>query len=230
MKLSIVSAISVLICSAASAVTNQFLHLGRLVPPFEDGDEFPVASASAVNATGSSFFTQLLDHDDPSKGTFQQKFWWNAEYWAGPGSPIVFFTPGILCSISYAFYLLIIYTRRNFRRELWCILDKVRAPQSLSLTRSYIPRQPEPASYIQFTFETSVFDPNSATITGLYAQEIKGAVVMVERELPPEAASRLLHWGPFNNRLCPAPINPLNISEYYTYKQLLIVNNRSILG
>lgn len=96
MKVSVVSAIAVLASVATSAATNQFLHLGRLVPPFEEADEFPVASASDVNVTGSSFFTQLLDHDDPSKGTFQQKFWWNAEYWAGPGSPVVFFTPGIL--------------------------------------------------------------------------------------------------------------------------------------
>jgi hypothetical protein len=97
MKVSVVSAIVVLTSVATSAATNQFLHLGRLVPPVEEADEFPVASASSdVNVTGSSFFTQLLDHDDPSKGTFQQKFWWNAEYWAGPGSPVVFFTPGIL--------------------------------------------------------------------------------------------------------------------------------------
>ena len=87
MKVSVVSAIAVLASVATSAATNQFLHLGRLVPPFDEADEFPVASASGVNVTGSSFFTQLLDHDDPSKGTFQQKFWWNAEYWAGPGSP-----------------------------------------------------------------------------------------------------------------------------------------------
>jgi hypothetical protein len=104
MKVSVVSAIVVLASVATPAATNQFLHLGRLVPPFEEADEFPVASASDVNVTGSSFFTQLLDHDDPSKGTFQQKFWWNAEYWAGPGSPVVFFTPGIFCFISHTFY------------------------------------------------------------------------------------------------------------------------------
>jgi hypothetical protein len=91
MKVSVFSVIAVLASVATSAATNQFIHL-----PFEEADEFPIASASDVSVTGSSFFTQLLDHDDPSKGTFQQKFWWNAEYWAGPGSPVVFFTPGIL--------------------------------------------------------------------------------------------------------------------------------------
>ncbi len=76
----------------ASFVTaNQFLHLGRLIPPVDEGDEFPQIPAtgnSTVNVTGSSFFTQLLDHDDPSKGTFQQKFWWNTQFWKGPGSPV----------------------------------------------------------------------------------------------------------------------------------------------
>lgn len=85
MKASIVSAFAAL-ASAVSA--NQFLQLGRLIPPFEEADDFPVSTSSTANVTGSAFFTQILDHDDPSKGTFQQKFWWNAEYWAGPGSPV----------------------------------------------------------------------------------------------------------------------------------------------
>ncbi|KAH8694319.1 putative serine peptidase [Talaromyces proteolyticus] len=37
---------------------------------------------------GSSFFTQLLDHDHPELGTFSQRWWWNDQYWKGPGSPI----------------------------------------------------------------------------------------------------------------------------------------------
>lgn len=85
MKASIVSAVAAL-ASVVSA--NQFLQLGRLIPPVEEADEFPVSSSSIGNITGSAFFTQILDHDDPSKGTFQQKFWWNAEYWAGPGSSV----------------------------------------------------------------------------------------------------------------------------------------------
>jgi hypothetical protein len=85
MKLSLLSS---LLVSAASA--SEFLHLGRLIPPFEEADEFPVSSLAESNVTGSAFFTQLLDHDNPSKGTFQQKFWWNAQWWEGPGSPVSF--------------------------------------------------------------------------------------------------------------------------------------------
>lgn len=83
-----VTAISAFACLVSG---NQFKNLGRLLPPLEAGDESAAdIAAAAVDTTGSGFFTQLLDHDDPSKGTFQQKFWWNSEYWAGPGSPVSF--------------------------------------------------------------------------------------------------------------------------------------------
>jgi hypothetical protein len=87
MKASIVTAVS-LLASAAVAAKNDFLHVGRLIPPVDGEDQFPVSADTTVNTTGSAFFTQILDHDDPSKGTFQQKFWWNSEFWTGPGSPV----------------------------------------------------------------------------------------------------------------------------------------------
>jgi hypothetical protein len=59
-----------------------------LAPPLEDGDEMAIEAAGAINFTGSAFFTQLLDHDNPSKGTFKQKYWYNSQYWKGPGSPV----------------------------------------------------------------------------------------------------------------------------------------------
>jgi hypothetical protein len=86
MKFSVLSAISLL---APLGAANEFLHLGRLIPPVDPDDQSEDAVAAAdVNTTGSAFFTQWLDHDDHSQGTFQQKFWWNSEYWTGPGSPV----------------------------------------------------------------------------------------------------------------------------------------------
>lgn len=90
MKWSIVSAVSLLV--AAVAAEHPFLRRGRLVPPVEAEDEFPISINAAAKTTGSAFFTQLLDHNNPSKGTFQQKFWWNSEHWAGPGSPVRTYT------------------------------------------------------------------------------------------------------------------------------------------
>jgi hypothetical protein len=85
MKVLFTSAITVLACFGAVAGGRR---AGVLAPPLEEGDEFAIEAAGAVNTTGNTTFTQLLDHDNPSKGTFQQKFWWNSQFWAGPGSPV----------------------------------------------------------------------------------------------------------------------------------------------
>ncbi|TQN66708.1 putative extracellular serine carboxypeptidase, partial [Colletotrichum shisoi] len=53
----------------------------------------------------AGFFEQLIDHDAPELGTFQQRYWWNATYWKGPGSPIVLFTPGEVAAEAYSGYL-----------------------------------------------------------------------------------------------------------------------------
>jgi hypothetical protein len=141
MKTVFVSAISAL----AHIVIVAARRPGLLAPPLEAGDEFAIEAAGAVDTTGNAFFTQLLDHDNPSKGTFQQKYWWNYQYWEGPGSPvslhiwilefnadcskkIVFFTPGEIAAAAYGAYL------------------------------------------------------TNVTLTGYLAQELKGAVVMIERK------------------------------------------------
>jgi hypothetical protein len=69
---------------------------GMLAPPVDAGDEFAIQAAGASSTTGSAFFTQILDHDNPSKGTFQQKFWYNSQYWKGPGSPVCL----VMCSMK----------------------------------------------------------------------------------------------------------------------------------
>ncbi len=89
-------------------------------PPLER----PLNAASS----GQGTFQQLLDHERPELGTFSQTFWYNSEWWAGEGSPVVLFTPGEAAAAPYTGYL------------------------------------------------------TNSTLTGLYAQEIKGAVVMIERE------------------------------------------------
>ncbi|KAL2059832.1 hypothetical protein VTL71DRAFT_9987 [Oculimacula yallundae] len=92
--------------SFASGSGINFSKMGRLVLPLDEGDmHADLVAAAPVNTTGSAFFTQLLDHSDPSKGTFQQKYWWNSEYWAGPGSPVVIFTPGEDAAGSYGAFI-----------------------------------------------------------------------------------------------------------------------------
>lgn len=56
----------------------------------------PADSAEALLqiTLGNSTFTQLIDHKNPSLGTFEQFYYYSSQYWAGPGSPILLFTPG----------------------------------------------------------------------------------------------------------------------------------------
>lgn len=42
---------------------------------------------------GKGTFDQLLDHSDPEKGTFKQRYWWNAEFFEEDG-PVFLFSPG----------------------------------------------------------------------------------------------------------------------------------------
>ncbi|OJJ42845.1 hypothetical protein ASPZODRAFT_75976 [Penicilliopsis zonata CBS 506.65] len=101
------------------AVTAQAALAPKPVPP-------PYARASASELSGNTTFEQLLDHNDPSLGTFSQRYWWNAEFWGGEGYPVVLFTPGEISASGYEGYL------------------------------------------------------TNETITGLFAQEINGAVILIE--------------------------------------------------
>ncbi|KAG6009457.1 hypothetical protein E4U21_002372 [Claviceps maximensis] len=49
-------------------------------------------------------FRQLIDHNNPSLGTFNQSYWYNAEFWAGPGSPIVLNAPGEFAANGFTGY------------------------------------------------------------------------------------------------------------------------------
>lgn len=57
----------------------------RLVTPLP-----PVVEAISAPAedSGTSTFEQLIDHSNPSLGTFSQRYWWDRTYWKGPGSPV----------------------------------------------------------------------------------------------------------------------------------------------
>ncbi|KAK3326997.1 serine carboxypeptidase S28 [Cercophora scortea] len=66
----------------------------------------PLAAAvSAAPLGGNTTFQQLIDHSDPSLGTFPQTFWWDTTFWAGPGSPVLLFTPGEVDAEDYTGYI-----------------------------------------------------------------------------------------------------------------------------
>ncbi|KIK54084.1 hypothetical protein GYMLUDRAFT_232374 [Collybiopsis luxurians FD-317 M1] len=50
------------------------------------------------------YFDQLIDHTNPSLGTFKQRFWHTYE-WYETGGPIILFTPGEINAENFTFYL-----------------------------------------------------------------------------------------------------------------------------
>lgn len=64
-----------------------------------------VAAITANSKGGNETFEQLIDHKNPSLGTFSQRYWWDSTYWAGPGSPVLIFTPGETQADFYTGYL-----------------------------------------------------------------------------------------------------------------------------
>ncbi|KIO21857.1 hypothetical protein M407DRAFT_217512 [Tulasnella calospora MUT 4182] len=61
-----------------------------------DGHPAPLVR-TVVNTKGVEFeywFDQLIDHTNPSAGTFKQRYFFSDKYWKGDGSPIILQTPG----------------------------------------------------------------------------------------------------------------------------------------
>ncbi|KAK6439522.1 hypothetical protein LTR95_004273 [Oleoguttula sp. CCFEE 5521] len=58
-----------------------------------------------VPQMGNATFKQLIDHSDPSLGTFEQFYFYDTTYWKGAGSPVVLFTPGEVNATGYTSYL-----------------------------------------------------------------------------------------------------------------------------
>ncbi|CAJ2513734.1 Uu.00g018530.m01.CDS01 [Anthostomella pinea] len=57
-----------------------------------------------LDIVGNKTFEQILDHSDPSKGTFSQRFWWNAEFYEEDG-PIFLINGGEIAADYVMGYL-----------------------------------------------------------------------------------------------------------------------------
>ncbi|KUI61468.1 putative serine protease EDA2 [Cytospora mali] len=102
MKSAVVLATS-LLTSSAWAITAPSKKL--VPPPLRKTEPLIDGKIQKRDTDGQGVFQQLLDHSDPSLGTFNQSFWWSTEFWQGPGSPVVFFTPGEVAAYYYTGYL-----------------------------------------------------------------------------------------------------------------------------
>ncbi|KDN67486.1 putative serine carboxypeptidase S28 [Colletotrichum sublineola] len=92
--------VSLALLSSLTAAARAHFAFQPIQPPFkvDDGD-------GVLSKREAATFEQLIDHNAPELGTFQQRYWWNSTYWKGPGSPIVLFTPGESAAEDYTGYL-----------------------------------------------------------------------------------------------------------------------------
>ncbi|KAH8423270.1 putative serine peptidase [Aspergillus melleus] len=90
----------------AALVTSWASIAQAIRPPIPVPEPVPrPVSLQSTSTQGQATFQQLLDHHDPSKGTFSQRYWWSTEFWGGPGSPVILFTPGEVAADGYQGYL-----------------------------------------------------------------------------------------------------------------------------
>ncbi|KAI0029922.1 serine carboxypeptidase S28-domain-containing protein [Vararia minispora EC-137] len=76
------------------------------LPPVVDlpATHGPLSSATLPPLNTTYIFDQLIDHSNPSLGTFQQRYWMNWEFYV-EGGPIIIFTPGEANAAPYTGYL-----------------------------------------------------------------------------------------------------------------------------
>lgn len=59
----------------------------------DDDQPAPDPNNKAVSNPGH-IFSQLIDHTQPSLGTFNQRYFFSDEFWTGQGAPIIIFNVG----------------------------------------------------------------------------------------------------------------------------------------
>lgn len=72
---------------------------GKGFPPTIIHDPPPPPPPKTTNAVTNlastdNYFDQLIDHNNPSLGTFKQRYFFSDEFWTRQGAPIVIMNPG----------------------------------------------------------------------------------------------------------------------------------------
>ena len=116
---SVLSSLTVLVAVSSWAPVHALTRDGRAhanVPPSPVVPTIPVESAPVTSRNGTTlppytftyYFDQLIDHNNPSLGTFQQRFWHTYEFYE-PGGPIILMTPGEVNAQGIRTFLYILY-------------------------------------------------------------------------------------------------------------------------
>ncbi|KAL8289556.1 hypothetical protein RB601_005461 [Gaeumannomyces tritici] len=106
------TSVTSLFLALASQVTAYHPGFDGLPPPL-DFDEAIAELGGDVNGSKLGrrydirlgYFDQLIDHSNPSLGTFKQRYWWDTTFYQGPGSPVSMFSMGESTAEPYLAYL-----------------------------------------------------------------------------------------------------------------------------
>ncbi|KID86422.1 serine peptidase [Metarhizium guizhouense ARSEF 977] len=79
-----------LLLAVPSGARINRVHLNGLPPPPPNDGSL---TKKSHGPTHKGVFQQLIDHNKPELGRFSQRYWYNADDWAGPGSPIILNAP-----------------------------------------------------------------------------------------------------------------------------------------
>ncbi|KAG8909078.1 hypothetical protein FRC01_007149, partial [Tulasnella sp. 417] len=82
--------LSFLLLSSALSFVSAVKTLSHKVKPPPPADD----DLAALSTSTAYYFDQLIDHRNPSLGTFKQRYLFSDEYWARQGAPIVLANPG----------------------------------------------------------------------------------------------------------------------------------------
>ena len=85
---------SALVATFATQRASAAFFRGTAMDIGPDDEDVHTLNKRAEIYNGWGTFDQLIDHNNPSLGTFKQRYWYSTEYWRGPGSPIYLTTPG----------------------------------------------------------------------------------------------------------------------------------------
>ncbi|PVH97482.1 serine carboxypeptidase [Periconia macrospinosa] len=97
---------SLVFLSAATAAFAARLQGGVKVRPHRmNSFHLPADTVVATPTIQNSTFIQELDHKNPGAGNFSQWYMYSTEFWKGPGSPVILFTPGEADAAPYTSYL-----------------------------------------------------------------------------------------------------------------------------
>jgi hypothetical protein len=180
--------------------------------------------AVALDVTfGNATFEQPIDHKNPELGNFSQFYYWSDEYYKGPGSPVILFTPGEANVTGYNTYLGINRTTGVIAQEIGAAVIVIEhrywgvsSPFANLSTENlqYLTLENSIADLVNFA-KTAVlpFDPSGSSQAAKAPWVLVGGSYSGALAAWTESTSPDTFWAYYASS---APVNSMDYYEYFT--------------